>query len=103
MIKFSALYPNTEGSEFDMEYYTNRHIPLVQERLGAACKGVAIEAGLGGLEPGSPPTYVVMGHLYFDSLEAFQTAFAPYGEELAGDIPNFTNVQPVIQLSEVKL
>lgn len=103
MIKVSVLYQNTEDSKFDMDYYCNRHIPLVQQKLGPACKRVAVEAGLGGMEPGSPPTYVVMGHLYFDSVEAFQTALAPHAEAIMGDIPNFTNIQPTIQLSEVKL
>jgi hypothetical protein len=30
MIKVSVLYPNNEGSKFDMSYYCNTHIPMVQ-------------------------------------------------------------------------
>ena len=103
MIKVSVLYPSGVGKTFDMDYYLNRHVPVVLERLGQACKGVAVEEGLGGITPGLPPTYSAMGHLYFDSVEAFQTAFDPHADELMGDIPNFTNVQPLIQVSEVKL
>ena len=103
MIKVSVLYPNDEGKTFDMEYYCNKHMPMVQEKLGAACKGVAVEQGLGGAEPGSPATYIAMGHLYFDSVEAFQTAFGPNAEAIMGDIPNYTDTQPVIQVSEVKI
>lgn len=103
MIKISVFYPNIAGSKFDMDYYCSRHIPLVQEKLGAACKKVAVEAGLGGVEPGSPATYIAMGHLYFDSVEAFQTAFAPHAPEILGDIPNYTDLQPTIQISEVKM
>jgi len=103
MIKVSVLYPNDEGKTFNMEYYCNKHIPMVQEKLGAACKGVAVEQGLGGAEPGSPATYIAMGHLYFDSVEAFQTAFGPHTEAIMGDIPNYTDTQPAIQISEVKI
>ena len=64
---------------------------------------VAVEQGLGGVAPGSPATYIAMGHLYFDSVEAFQTAFGPHSESIMGDIPNFTDIQPTVQISEVKM
>ena len=44
-----------------------------------------------------------MGHLLFDSVEAFQQSFGPHAETIMGDIPNYTNTQPTIQVSEVKL
>jgi uncharacterized protein (TIGR02118 family) len=103
MIKVSVLYPNEEGKKFDMEYYLNSHIPMLQEKLGAALKGGAVEQGLSGVEPGSPATYVAMGHLLFDSVEAFQSAFGPHSEAIMADIPNYTDVQPTIQISEVKM
>jgi uncharacterized protein (TIGR02118 family) len=102
MIKVSVLYPNNEGSKFDMDYYCKKHIPMVQQKLGTACKRVEIDEGVGGPTPGSRPTYAAMGHLYFDSVPAFQTAFAPHTNEIMGDIPNYTNVQPIIQVSELK-
>jgi uncharacterized protein (TIGR02118 family) len=103
MIKVSVLYPGRAGSTFDMDYYLNRHIPMVLAKLGAACKTAAVEQGFAGATPGSPPAFTAMGHLYFDSVEAFQAAFGPHAGEIMGDIPNFTNVQPTIQVSEVKL
>ena len=103
MIKVSVLYPGGSGNTFDMDYYLSHHIPMVREKLGTACKGAAVEQGLGGVIPGAPAAFSAMGHLYFDSVEAFQTAFAPHAEEIMSDIPNYTNVQPTIQLSEVKL
>lgn len=103
MIKVSVLYPNGQGSRFDMTYYCTRHIPMVQERLGAAVKGVSVEQGLSGAEPGSGPTYVAMGHLLFDSVEAFEAAFGPHAAAILEDIPNYTNVKPAIQVSEVRI
>jgi uncharacterized protein (TIGR02118 family) len=71
--------------------------------LGTACKSAAVEQGLGGATPGSPPAFSAMGHLHFDSVDAFQAAFGPHAGAIMGDIPNYTNVQPTIQVSEVKL
>ena len=103
MIRVSVLYPNEEGKAFDMEYYWNIHIPMVQERLGTACKNVDVDQGLSGAEPGSRATYFAMCHLSFDSVEAFQNAFGPNAEAIMGDIPNYTDTQPVVQISEVKI
>jgi uncharacterized protein (TIGR02118 family) len=103
MIKVSVFYPNEEGKKFDMDYYLNSHIPMIQEKCGAALKGGAVDQGLGGAEPGSPATYVAMGHLLFDSVEAFQSSFGPHAEAIMADIPNYTDTQPTIQISEVKM
>jgi uncharacterized protein (TIGR02118 family) len=102
MIKVTVMYPNNEGSTFDMTYYCETHIPMVRQKLGAALKGVAVEQGISGEEPGSRAPYLALGHLLFESVEAFQTAFGPHAEEFERDIPNYTNTQPTIQISEVK-
>jgi uncharacterized protein (TIGR02118 family) len=101
MIKVSVLYPNNESSKFDMTYYCKSHIPMVQQKLGKSCKGVTVEQGISGAAPGSPPAFVAMGHLYFVSIAAFQTAFGPHATEIMADIPNYTNIEPTIQISEV--
>ena len=103
MIKVSVFYRNNEGSKFDMDYYCHSHIPMVREKLGAACKGVAAEQGMAGATPGSQPGFIAMGHLYFDSMEAFQTAFGPHAQAIMADIPNYTDILPTIQISEVKI
>jgi len=103
MVKVSVLYPNSAGCKFDMDYYLTKHIPMVKQKLGAALKGTAVEQGIGGGAPGAPATYVAMCHLSFDSAEAFQAAFAPHAPAILADIPNYTNTQPTIQISEVKM
>ncbi|MGZ3939949.1 MAG: EthD family reductase, partial [Flavisolibacter sp.] len=85
MIQVSAFYPNEEGKKFDMVYYFNKHIPMIKQKLGTACKRIAVEQGLGGAEPGSRATYIIMFHLYFDSVEAFQAAFGPHAPAIMGD------------------
>jgi uncharacterized protein (TIGR02118 family) len=42
-----------------------------------------------------------MCHLYCDSVEAFQGGFGPHAEEILGDIPNYTDLSPIVQISEV--
>jgi uncharacterized protein (TIGR02118 family) len=48
MVKISVLYPNGKGTKFDMEYYCNRHIPMVRQLLGSALKGASVDQGLSG-------------------------------------------------------
>ncbi len=33
----------------------------------------------------------------------FEAAFGPHAQEIMADIPNYTDIQPTIQLSEVKV
>ena len=103
MIKVSVLYPNAAGKAFDIDYYTKKHIPMVTAALGSALKLIEVEKGLAGGAPGAPATYVIMGHLYFETLEAFQNAFGPQMEKFQADLPNFTKVEPVVQISEVMM
>ncbi len=105
MTKISILYPHTTGARFDMRYYIDTHMPLSLERLGAhpGFRGVSVERGLSGAEPGSTPAYVALCHFLFDSAEDFMAAFMPHAAVLQGDMPNYTDIPPVIQVSEVLL
>ena len=103
MVKVSVFYPNRPGSHFDMSYYCSNHIPMVQRLLGAPLKNVAVEEGVAGAIPGSPPTYLAMGHLYFESIDAFVQAWGPQAQQIVGDVPNYTNCEPIIQISTVKI
>jgi uncharacterized protein (TIGR02118 family) len=76
---------------------------MVKALTGAACKGVTYSSGISGGAPDSKPTYVATGTLYFDSLEAFQTAFAAHAAQIMGDIPNYTDIEPLIEIGEVHL
>jgi len=103
MVKVSVFYPNREGTKFDMNYYLNQHIPMVRRLLGSALKGVSVEHGISGGQPGSPAPYIATGHLLFDSVQLFQASFAPHAQEIREDIPKYTNSEPLLQIGEVKL
>ena len=101
MIRVSVMYPTTQGANFDMDYYVNKHMPMVAEKCGDALKGMSILEGLAGMTPGDPPTYVCVGTLQFESVEAFQGAFAPHAGDIMGDIPNYTSIMPQVQISKI--
>ena len=103
MIKVSILYPHGEGKKFDMTYYCNTHIPMVKQKLAAACKRVDVDQGLAGRQPGSQPAFAAMAHICFDSVDAFQNAFAPHAASFRADLPNYTDIEPIIQISEMKM
>ena len=103
MIKVSVMYPNTSDARFDMTYYLDRHMPMVRDLMGGVLKGINVEQGLAGGQPGAPAPYVALGHLFFESVDAFQAAFAQHSGAILADIPNYTNTQPTIQISQVKL
>lgn len=103
MIKVSVLYPQKAGAKFDMDYYCDSHMPLVQSKLKPALKGMAVDKGLAGGAPGTPPSYVAMCHLWFDSVTEFERAFESSGDAITSDIPNYTDIEPIVQISEVML
>jgi uncharacterized protein (TIGR02118 family) len=101
VIEMIVMYPNREDARFDMDYYMNKHIPMVQEKIGAALKGCYVQKGLGGAAPGSPAPYLVICRLCFDSMDDVATHLAPHDKAFGEDVPNYTNVAPVMQLNEV--
>lgn len=93
MIRFSVLYPSTEGASFDHDYYVNTHVPMAAEAWGV--EGAQIDRGLSG-------PYVAAVHFTFDSTEALHAALgAPRTAEVMGDVVNYTTISPVTQTSEI--
>ena len=103
MIKISILYPNNKGARFDMRYYIDTHMPLSIGLLSthSGFKGVSVERGIGGAIPGTDAAYVAMCHFLFDSADDFMAAFIPHAAVLQGDMRNYTDIEPVIQINEV--
>ena len=101
MFKVSVMYPNEQGAEFDFDYYRTTHMELVQKHLkpfGLIKTGVEKGVSGGGDQPAP---YICIGHLYFESQDAYDKGIAEAGSILRGDIPNFTNLTPVRQISEI--
>ena len=101
MIKVSVMYPNKPGARFDHNYYREKHLPLIKRRMGAALKYYTIDRGLAGGAPGAPATFIAACHLLCDSIECYKASFDPHAQEISGDIAKFTDVTPIVQISEV--
>ena len=101
MIKVSVLYPNEQGKKFDLDYYVNSHIPMVQRLLGpiGLIRG-EVEKGISAADPSQPAPFVVIGHLFFNTTDEVHEGFKTHGREIMGDIKNYTEIQPTFQISE---
>ena len=101
MIKVNVMYPYTEGARFDHAYYRDRHMPMVKARLGSACAYYTVDKGLAGRAPGFPPAFVAMCAFICDSVEAYEAAMQEHRTEVLADIANYTDIAPMVQVSEV--
>jgi uncharacterized protein (TIGR02118 family) len=98
MIVVSVSYPNTEGTRFDETYYLERHMPLVHHRWASmGLQEAKVLRGLGTPDGGRGPVRIT-ALLTFESEDAFRKAVEAHGAELFGDIPNFTDTHPAVQL-----
>jgi len=94
MIAMTILYPRTDDSTFDMDYYTSKHMPLLAERLGDSCQGWGAAAIAEG-------KYAAMGWAMVTSQDDLDATLKEHGAEIMGDVPNYTNVQPDLLVGEV--
>ncbi len=100
MVRVSFMYPTKKRGRFDMDYYSTTHAALVREILNdPGFIRFEIDQGLGGAKPDAPPTYVAIGHMIFTDTNAFQRLMREHGRSLNEDVPNFTNISAVIQVS----
>jgi len=103
MVRITILYPNRPGAHFNTDYYLAVHMPRSIELLGPALKGVSVEMGRSGGVPDQPAPFFAICSFTCESVDAFMTAFLPHLAELHGDIPNYTDVEAVIQISDLKI
>jgi uncharacterized protein (TIGR02118 family) len=102
MIRVCVMYPSGDGKKFDHDYYVNKHMPLVHRRLDSlGLVRTEVDKGVAGGAPGAPAPYAAVGYVYFNSIVEFQAAMKPHGKELFDDLPNFTNITPQVQISEI--
>jgi uncharacterized protein (TIGR02118 family) len=101
LIKVSVMYPFAEGKTFNMEYYETKHMPMVAGFLGSNLVKYTIEKGVANGIPNQPLPYMAVGSFYVKSLSDYQAAIGPNRDSIRADFPNYTNVAPVILVSEV--
>ncbi len=99
-ITVTVMYPNTPGSKFDMDYYLGSHFDLVGKLWGPKLLSARAVKGVATPDPDTPPPYQIMAILELESTEDLQALVEEHGAEVMGDIPNFTDVAPIVQISE---
>lgn len=100
-VTLTMQYPAEPGSSFDWDYFLNYHIPLIETALGAqGVNRIKVGLGLSGAAPGEPAAYQAIMIIDFDSMTAFYHRWRNEHHRIMGDIVNFTNARPQVQLSE---
>ena len=84
-----------------MDYYANEHMPMVASLYGSKMKSWGIEKGLSGRTSEEPVTYIAVGYFIFEDINDYHEGFAANAEKILGDIPNYTDIQPTLQISEI--
>lgn len=93
MIRLSVLYPRTDDATFDHDYYRDEHVPMACRTWGL--DGAEVDKGVDG-------PYVAAVHFRFPSLDAMNAALAAEGTAaVQADVPNYTTITPVMQISEI--
>jgi uncharacterized protein (TIGR02118 family) len=103
MPKISFLYPNKHGAKFDMDYYLGTHMPLAIHLMSRqpGFRTVLVERGVKDIGDNADVAYLALCHYTFDSVKDFNLAYAANASRLKADMPNFTDIQPLIQINEV--
>ncbi|WP_077921440.1 EthD family reductase [Spirosoma sp. 209] len=101
LMKVSVMYPYADGKTFDMDYYEKSHMPFVAGLLGSNLVRYTIEKGVSAGMPNAPLPYMAIGTFYIKSLPDYQAAIAPHRDAIRADFPKYTNISPVILISEV--
>lgn len=101
MILVTVMYPAAPETRFDLDYYLGKHMPLVKERWTPhGLKHAQVAKGVGQPD-GSAPVYQMIALLTFNSLADFKAAGKAHGREIFADIPNFTDTQATVQISDL--
>jgi uncharacterized protein (TIGR02118 family) len=101
MIRVTGLYRHKPNSEFDFDYYMSTHMPLVKKRLADFGMGdFEVEKGIEAADGQTAPCICIV-HIEFPSIDDFKRGFERHGEELSADVPNYTNIAPEMQISEI--
>jgi uncharacterized protein (TIGR02118 family) len=101
VLRMTVLYPAGDDATFDWDYYNSTHMRLVSERYGEhTSRPAEVTRGVSGVPKGEP-SYLASALMYFPDRDALNQALRAGGTDIPDDIPNFTNVRPVMQIDEL--
>lgn len=102
MFKVAILYPNGDGKTFDMDYYKKSHMPMMAGLLGKNLKFYEIDKGIAGRTPTDKVPFVAIGYFYIIDVAEYNKAIAQNKDAIINDIKKYTNIQPMVQISEIE-
>ena len=99
-VSVQVLYPVGKDTHFDLDYYYNQHTAVLQEHMGAHMERTLVTNGTADGGGGAAPFYAIATLVFAD--EAARGAGLAAAGPVLADLPNFTNVQPLMMLGEVQ-
>lgn len=102
LFKVAILYPSGEGKTFDMDYYESKHMPMVAALLGKNLQFYEIDKGIAGRTPTDQIPFLAIGYFYVKDVTEYNKVIAENIQAIISDIKKYTNIQPVIQISDVR-
>ena len=100
MFCVTVLYPNQADGHFDFAYYRDRHIPMMLDLLGDNVLSTELRRGIQAVDGAKAP-YLCLLNTHIRSAEQFAQVMTEHREKVLGDIVNYTNLQPIIQIDEM--
>lgn len=98
-LSMQVIYPITDETSFDLDYYLSTHMPLVGEHMGEHIQSTLVTKGLAG-GPDTPPGIYAVATIVFADKAAMDAGLAKSGP-VVGDVPNFYNAAPTVLIGEV--
>ncbi len=102
MFKVAILYPNGDDKTFDMDYYEKKHMPMMAGLLGKNLNFYEIDRGIAGRTPNDKVPFVAIGYFYINDVAEYNKVIAQNINAIREDIGKYTNIQPTIQISEIR-
>ncbi|RYN46677.1 hypothetical protein AA0118_g12488 [Alternaria tenuissima] len=101
-ITVTVLFPNTPDAKYDIDYYVNKHMPLIQTLWGRYGVKSWSATKFSNEVDGSPSLYAFGSVVVWEDHEEMKNAFSgPEAKEVMGDIVNFSNKEAVFLIGEV--
>lgn len=102
MFKVEILYPNGDDKTFDMDYYEKKHMPMMAGFIGKNLVFYEIDKGIAGRTSNDKVPFLAIGYFYINNVAEYNKVIAQNIDTILNDIKKYTNIQPTIQISEIK-
>lgn len=98
----TILYPYGNPDTFNHDYYRDSHLPMIMKLCGTkAISRFELRKGLSSQDGTGAPPYTATINIYIGDQEAFDEAGKLHNQTMIDDVPNFSQVHPVIIPTEV--